>query len=295
MPLRDTPIDTPPRDAASVVLLRDSAAGPQALLLRRHTQSAVLGGAYVFPGGKLERGDSSPATQARLDAPVAALHAALGEAALPPDMAAGLFVAALREAFEESGVLLATRAGQPLEPATRQQALAAVRAGKPFATLLAQHDWQLDTHALAPWSRWITPRRPAMMNRRFDTRFFLAAVPDAQEAQQDDHEVTEARWLTPRAALAEYREGRIDMAPPQILSLLHLSSYGSVAAALADARTRPPPLVEPHTLQHGAERMMCYPGDPQYPVAGPVLTHPTRLLWRDGRFQPPEGFGPWLD
>jgi hypothetical protein len=110
-------------------------------------------------------------------------------------MAAGLFVAALREAFEESGVLLATRAGQPLEPATRQQALAAVRAGTPFATLLAQHGW-LDTHALAPWSRWITPRRPAMMNRRFDTRFFLAAVPDAQEAQQDDHEVTEARWLT---------------------------------------------------------------------------------------------------
>jgi hypothetical protein len=92
-------------------------------------------------------------------------------------MAAGLFVAALREAFEESGVLLATRAGQPLEPATRQQALAAVRAGTPFATLLAQHGWRLDTHALAPWSRWITPRRPAMMNRRFDTRFSWPPCP----------------------------------------------------------------------------------------------------------------------
>jgi hypothetical protein len=81
------------------------------------------------------------------------------------------------------------------------------------------------------------------------------------------------------------------MAPPQILSLLHLSSYGSVAAALADARTRPPPLVEPHTLQHGAERMMCYPGDPQYPVAGPVLTHPTRLLARRA-LQPPRASAP---
>ena len=134
-----------------------------------------------------------------------------------------------------------------------------------------------------------------MMNRRFDTRFFLAAVPDAQEAQHDDHEVTEARWLKPRTALAQYRDGQIDLAPPQIISLMHLLSFASVAAALADARTRPPPLVEPHTVQHGAERVMCYPGDPQYPVTAPALISPTRLVWRDERFQPPEGFGPWID
>lgn len=295
MQLNDTTIDTPPRDAASVVLLREGASGPEVLLLRRHASSQVLGGAYVFPGGKLERSDSAPATQARLDAPAATLHAALGESALNPDVAAGLFVAALREAFEESGVLLATQAGRPPDAGARQRAVAAIRAGTPFDALLAQHDWQLDSRALAPWSRWITPRRPAMMNRRFDTRFFLAAVPDEQEAQHDDHEVTEARWLKPRTALAQYRDRQIDLAPPQIVSLLHLLPFGSVAAALADARTRPPPLVEPHTLQHGAERMMCYPGDPEYPVAAPALTRPTRLVWRDERFQPPEGFGPWID
>ena len=295
MQLNDTTIDTPPRDAASVVLLREGASGPEMLLLRRHASSQVLGGAYVFPGGKLERSDSAPATQARLDAPAATLHAALGESALNPDVAAGLFVAALREAFEESGVLLATQAGRPPDAGARQRAVAAIRAGTPFDALLVQHDWQLDSRALAPWSRWITPRRPAMMNRRFDTRFFLAAVPDEQEAQHDDHEVTEARWLKPRTALAQYRDRQIDLAPPQIVSLLHLLPFGSVAAALADARTRPPPLVEPHTLQHGAERMMCYPGDPEYPVAAPALTRPTRLVWRDERFQPPEGFGPWLD
>ncbi|HOV19820.1 NUDIX hydrolase [Ottowia sp.] len=295
MQLNDTTIDTPPRDAASVVLLREGASGPEVLLLRRHASSQVLGGAYVFPGGKLERSDSAPATQARLDAPAATLHAALGESALNPDVAAGLFVAALREAFEESGVLLATQAGRPPDAGARQRAVAAIRAGTPFDALLVQHDWQLDSRALAPWSRWITPRRPAMMNRRFDTRFFLAAVPDEQEAQHDDHEVTEARWLKPRTALAQYRDRQIDLAPPQIVSLLHLLPFGSVAAALADARTRPPPLVEPHTLQHGAERMMCYPGDPEYPVAAPALTRPTRLVWRDERFQPPEGFGPWID
>ena len=295
MQLNDTTIDTPPRDAASVVLLREGASGLEVLLLRRHASSQVLGGAYVFPGGKLERSDSAPATQARLDAPAATLHAALGESALNPDVAAGLFVAALREAFEESGVLLATQAGRPPDAGARQRAVAAIRAGTPFDALLVQHDWQLDSRALAPWSRWITPRRPAMMNRRFDTRFFLAAVPDEQEAQHDDHEVTEARWLKPRTALAQYRDRQIDLAPPQIVSLLHLLPFGSVAAALADARTRPPPLVEPHTLQHGAERMMCYPGDPEYPVAAPALTRPTRLVWRDERFQPPEGFGPWID
>ncbi len=295
MQLNDTTIDTPPRDAASVVLLREGASGPEVLLLRRHASSQVLGGAYVFPGGKLERSDSAPATQARLDAPASALHAALGESALNPDVAAGLFVAALREAFEESDGLLATQAGRLPNAGARQRAVAAIRAGTPFDALLAQHDWQLDSRALAPWSRWITPRRPAMMNRRFDTRFFLAAVPDEQEAQHDDHEVTEARWLKPRTALAQYRDRQIDLAPPQIVSLLHLLPFGSVAAALADARTRPPPLVEPHTLQHGAERMMCYPGDPEYPVAAPALTRPTRLVWRDERFQPPEGFGPWID
>ena len=76
MQLNDTTIDTPPRDAASVVLLREGASGPEVLLLRRHASSQVLGGAYVFPGGKLERSDSAPATQARLDAPAATLHAA---------------------------------------------------------------------------------------------------------------------------------------------------------------------------------------------------------------------------
>ncbi len=295
MQANDITLDTPPRDAASVILLRDGAAGPEVLLMRRHADSSVLGGAYVFPGGKLERSDSSAATQQRLDAPAAALHATLGEPALSTDFAAGLFVAALREAFEESGVLLATHAGQPLGADERRSAAAAVRAGTPFSTLLAQHDWRLDTHALAPWSRWITPRRATMMNRRFDTRFFLAAAPAAQEVAHDAFEVTEARWLTPRAALVQYRDGQIDMAAPQIVSLMQLLRFADAASALADARARPPPLVEPHTLEHGADRILCYPGDPDYPVAAPALPAITRLIWRDQRFQPPDGFDVYLN
>lgn len=295
MELNTATIDTPPRDAASVVLLRDAPPGLEVLLMRRHAQSQVLGGAYVFPGGKLERSDSTPLVLDRLDAQAQALHGALGEPGLTTGVAAGLFVAALREAFEESGVLFASERGAPLNASVAQQAVRDARAGESFNQLLQMHDWQLDTHALAPWSRWITPRRPSVMNRRFDTRFFLAALPSSQQARSDDHEITEARWLTPRAALQQYEAHQIDLAPPQIISLMHLLTFSDVDSALKDARSRPPPLVEPHSLELGAERIMCYPGDPDHPVTGPALPTATRLIWRDRRFQPPEGFSVWLN
>ena len=130
-----------------------------------------------------------------------------------------------------------------------------------------------------------------MMSRRFDTRFFLAVVPHGQEARVDDFEVTEARWLTPRAALGQYLDRAIDMAAPQIVSLIHLSRYASAAEALADARTRRPPLIQPEAFDEDGARQLCYPGDPRHPVPTPAFpAHvPTRLTWRDKRFDAPEG------
>ena len=98
MELNHDIIDTPPRDAASVVMLRDAPDGLQVLLLRRHADSAVLGGAYVFPGGKVDAADASADTLARLDRAPAELHARLGEPALSANQAAALYVAAAREA-----------------------------------------------------------------------------------------------------------------------------------------------------------------------------------------------------
>ncbi|QTD44075.1 NUDIX hydrolase [Ottowia testudinis] len=296
MELNHEIIDTPPRDAASVVMLRDGTQGLEVLLLRRHADSAVLGGAYVFPGGKVDSADSGGATLARLDRPVAELHARLGEPALSPEQAAAFYVAAAREAAEESGVLFLQVGAR--EIATHSAATCArLRAGESFAALLAEHGALLDTDALAPWSRWITPRRPSVMNKRFDTRFFLAAVPLLQEAKHDDHEVTEARWLTPRAALAQYRAHEIDLAPPQIVSLLHLMQYRDVAHAMQHARSRPPPLIVPEPVEDGDTRVLCYPGDPLHPVQARALPEPvpTRVVWRAKRFEPPQGFGPWLD
>ncbi len=277
-------------------MLRDGAQGLEVLLMRRHTDSAVLGGAYVFPGGKVDAADASADTLSRLDRTPSALQPRLGEPALTPEQAAAFYVAAAREAAEESGVLFLQVGAE--EIATHSaDTCARLRSGEGFATLLAERGARLDTDALAPWSRWITPRRPSVMNKRFDTRFFLAAVPPLQEARHDDFEVTESRWLTTRAALLQYREHEIDMAPPQIVSLMHLMQYRDVADAMRDARSRTPPLIQPEPVETPETRVLCYPGDECHPVRERALPEPvpTRVVWRHKRFEPPEGFAPYLD
>ncbi len=321
MQLSSEIVDTPPRMAATVILLRQAQAGLEVFLLQRHRASDVLGGLYVFPGGKVDPADATPATHALLDQPVDALHQALHEPDISPATAASLYVAALREAFEECGVLLAhTAQGQPVDPAevvarlrdgqpfgaalaqlgvqlhTRallpwsrwitprmpsleheqtvrhplfcgggarqpncaarqlrghrqrlahapRRAGAGLRDGQPFGAALAQLGVQLHTRALLPWSRWITPRMPSLgMSKRFDTRFFVAAVPANQIALHDNFEATASVWLTPRAALAQYWAGQVELAPPQIMTLAHLAPHADVASVFA-ARHRAPPSV----------------------------------------------------
>lgn len=279
--------DAPPRDSASLVIVRDGAAGLEVLLLQRSSRSPVAANAYVFPGGKLERTDSAPALLRRLDVPAATLAHALREPELTTERAAGLYVAALREAAEEAQLLYVA----PDLPAERaRKACARLRAGTGFSALLAELDLPLAAHALVPWSRWITPRDQHLMERRFDTRFFLVPAPPGQSASADAHEVTSARWWTPAAALAAYRERRMRLIPPQIVSLLDLQAYKTTAAALAAARARSVPCIEPLILRSAAGATMCYPGDPEHPVPAPHLpAHvPSRLLLRDGLFVLPE-------
>lgn len=301
MELNHATLDTPARDAASIVMLRDGPDGLHVLLVRRHANATDLGGACVFPGGKVDAADSAPEALACLDVPADGLPARLGEHARAPHEAAAFFVAAAREAFEEVG-LLYTRPGGPAPAgmgvgsgAAAPGLDAAARAGllggtQPFAALLARQGLRLDTGALVPWSRWITPRQPAVMTRRFDTRFFLAAAPATQTPVADDHEVTELLWLTPREALARYRDHAIDLAPPQIISLAHLARYASAAQALQDARQRPPPRIAPEPFLHHGARALSYPGDPCHSETCRALPTPTRLVFQNRRFLPEQGF-----
>ena len=249
---------------------------------------------HVFPGGKLDAADAHPDLLQRLDRPAAALHAQLGEADLPEGKAASLFVAALREAFEESSVLLAhSGAGQ-----SHGDTLAAARdhlsQGMAFTPMLAHLNLTLHTQALVPWSRWITPRVPSVTNKRFDTRFFLAQAPDDQIAAHDNHETTESAWLSPREALTRYWAGQIELAPPQIMSLSHLNRYASAAAALAAAHSQKPPTIQPEPFDQEGMRVICYPGDERHSLRERALPGPTRLHFRNRRFEPAGGLGELL-
>jgi 8-oxo-dGTP pyrophosphatase MutT (NUDIX family) len=245
--------DSPIRASATVVMLRDAPSGLQVFLLQRHGLSDVLGGAYVFPGGKVDALDADEALHARLDRTRESLHAALHEPHLSPAEAAAIFVAALRETFEEAGVRLAAS-------------------------------------DLVPWSRWITPAVGGVVRKRFDTRFFLACLPPGQQARHDEHETTASAWLAPREALGQYWDGQIQLAPPQIMSLAHLARHATAREAIAAARTRHPPLVHPEPFEHEGMRVICYPGDERHSVRERALPGPTRLHWRGGRFEPAGGF-----
>ncbi len=286
MEINSTIVTTPVRSAATVVMLRDAPQGLEVFLIKRHGLSDVLGGAYVFPGGKVDPLDAAADTLALLDQPAQALHARLGEPDLDAPTAASMFVAALRESFEESGVLFA----QSATADQVAQARALLAEGLNFPTVLARLNLRLQTHSVAPWVRWITPFMPSVSSKRFDTRFFITVVPPDQVASHDNHEATASVWLSPRAALEQYRDAHIELAPPQIMSLAHLSRHATVASALSEAAGRLPPVVQPEPFDQDGVRVLCYPGDERHSVRARALPGPSRLHYRNKRFEPISGF-----
>jgi 8-oxo-dGTP pyrophosphatase MutT (NUDIX family) len=277
---------TPPRDAATVIILRDNPEGLEVFLVKRHGLSDVLGGAYVFPGGKLDDSDLQLAGIAHLDQDSGAMHKALAEPDLPIDVARGLYVAALREAFEECGVLFAQDAAHRHSLQLAEQ----IKTGQAFNEVLAELQLRLLSSALTPWSRWVTPKMPSISSKRFDTRFFVAALPADQIASHDNVETTESVWLPPRVALEQYWENQIALAPPQIMTLAHLSRYGNVASAVTAAYGNPPPTIAPEPFDDQGERVLCYPGDPWHSISTRAMPGPTRLRYRNKRFEPDGGF-----
>jgi len=287
--LNDQEVLTPPAHSATVMVLRDSSQGLEVLMVRRHGNSNVLGGVHVFPGGKLDALDcQTPAAQ--LDQSPDTLAASLGEAALDNATGAGLYVAALRETFEECGLLLHRELPLHMPAELRQH----LKDGLGFAAAMAQLGLPMQTSCLKPWARWITPRVPSVTNRRFDVRFFVALAPAGQEVLHDDHEVTETVWLTPEAGLRQYWSGEIGLVPAQILNLSQLVQHATAADVMNAASARSPQLVEPESFVNEGERNICYPGDPRHAVTRPLWAGPTRLVFRNNRFEPEGGLAALL-
>ncbi len=292
MELNSEIITTPPLDSASLILLRDSDQGMQVLLLKRHQASNVLGGAYVFPGGKLDLADQHPDLLAHLSQPPAKLQQRLAEPDLSAERAAGLFVAAIREAFEECRILLSQNGLDKPDLQALQDALAG---GLNWSQAFRKLSLQLSTENLIPWSRWITPRQASVTNKRFDTRFFIARVPEDQTAEHDNHEATETLWITPREALIRYWDDQMTLAPPQIMGLVHLARHPNTQSALAEAESRQPPVIEPEPFDQDGVRTICYPGDPKHSVRKSAFPGPTRLIFKNKRFEPERGLAALLD
>jgi 8-oxo-dGTP pyrophosphatase MutT (NUDIX family) len=259
-----------PEPAATIALLRESDGKVEALLIRRHVDLNFLGGMWVFPGGKVDAADDS-AEAARM----------LGDAVGPPRRR--FFTAALRELFEETGLLLATNtAGEPVEHADIDRVRGRVQqAGSNAAAFFAALDMEslrLDCTNVIEWANWITP---SAVPRRFDTHFFVGAAPASQRPQLDLSESTETHWQNVADVSPGWRA--LKTLAPTLFTMLELAEslrqHGSLGALLRAERGRQTPALLPKSIvtQTGAEAV--YPWDPAYDeLPGEGLTLPKNIL-----------------
>jgi len=236
-----------PRAAATVVLLRDGGSGLEGYLLRRVRTMAFAGGMYVFPGGTVDPRDSALSDGHWAGAPPDQWARILSA---DSDLTRALVCAAVRETFEESGVLLAGPTANDVVEDTRGANWEADRAALvdrtlSFADFLERRELVLRADLLRPWAHWITPE---IETKRYDTRFFVAALPTGQRTRDVGGEADHAQWLAPATAVARHLEGDLGMLPPTVVTLRELSSYDRVADVLAagsdrDVRPRLPQVV----------------------------------------------------
>lgn len=229
-----TPAEVPakPRDAATVILLRDGQDGPEVFLQRRVDAMPFAGGMTVFPGGGVDSRDADiSVTWSGPDPDWWALRFGC-----EPDLARALVCAAVRETFEESGVLLAGPDADSLVEDTTGYAearSALVTRDVSLAGFLADSGLVLRADLLRPWSNWLTPEAEP---RRYDTRFFLAAMPSGQRADGVTTEATEAYWRTPDKAMQDWRDGHCGLLPPTWVTLTEIAEHDSVSEALIAER-----------------------------------------------------------
>jgi len=277
-----------PRPASTVVVMRDSCAGPEVFMVRRHQDTAFMGGAYVFPGGRVDAADHD-GSGAWCDG---FEHATAQLSELDAEVAVAFHVAAARELFEEAGVLLARDAGGRFVSLAGGEVHARfntyrldVHSGRAtLRSIVEREQLRLALDALVLFAHWVTP---PIDTRQFDTRFFMSRVPPHQTPAHDDTETTHSVWITPSAAIAQSQRGDIVLPPPTWSTIRELEPFQSVDAALEWARRRRVVSRQPLLLEQDGLRMLLAPGDPLHPE--PWNDEPlaeTRFVFVDGRWRP---------
>lgn len=260
------PESVPVRDAATVMLLRDGDRGLEVCMLQRNLNSDFVGGAYVFPGGAVDPEDADDdvvGVCAGRDDPAASRLVGVERGGL------AFWVAAVRESFEEAGVLLAAHPdGEVVSFRDEQVAQRFVRhraevdsGRRRLAAVCAEEGLCLTVGDMHYFSRWVTPLGAP---RRYDTRFFVAAAPREQVALHDDREVIGTRWLTPREALADHEAGRMTMIFPTVRTMVALDRFDAADEVLAHAAAQAQvPAVLPMLQDEGGGLRLLLPGDPE--------------------------------
>lgn len=257
----------PLRAAATVVLLRDRPAGIEAYLLRRQTSMAFAAGMHVFPGGGVDPRDADSAT-GWSGPPAREWAARLG---CDPPTARASVAAAVRETFEEAAVLLAGPDGGDVVADTtgadwEADRRALLDRSLALTDLLERRGLVLRSDLLAAWGHWVTPR---FEERRYDTHFYVAALPAGQRTRHVSDEADRVRWVRPAQALAEADVGWLAMLPPTRITLEELTAYGSVAEVLAAAPAGEVTTWVPGWVDDGDAVRMLLPGEPGYPGDDP--------------------------
>jgi 8-oxo-dGTP pyrophosphatase MutT (NUDIX family) len=263
------PTMVPLRPASTVMLVRDAPSDIEVFMLQRTTQAAFASGMYVFPGGRVDDADSA----AELDDLCDGLSDAEASDLLRiPRGGLAYWVAAIRECFEEAGVLLARDERGDFVSLSDEQSQARFAVARhevhdgalSLAQLCRRENLRLAVDAIRYVSHWITP---VGEKRRFDTRFFVAVAPHSQEPLHDDKETIASLWVAPTQALTMARRGELAMIPPTIANLEFLAPYRDSAQAVDAAKQIGVPTPILPKLRYDAEGRVVgivFPGEPQY-------------------------------
>lgn len=254
-----------PRHAATVVMLRDGEDGPEVYLLRRSASMAFAAGAFVFPGGSVDLRDEDLGDEAWVGRPPSEWAK---ELSCDERLARALICAAVRETFEESGVLLAGTGGATVVEDTsgddwEADRLALIDRSLSLAELLRRRGLVVRADLLRPWTHWLTPE---VESRRFDTRFFVAAMPAGQRTRDVGGEADRVAWMRPDDAIAGNDRGEMMLMPPTLASLRELAAYSSVEAVLDAAESRHVTRILPKLIFDENDNLkFLLPHEPGYP------------------------------